>query len=363
MNLSMKNVTIKDIANLAGVSETTVSLSFQPGSRISQATREKVLKIAHELRYVRNSVAQNLRGGRTKTIGFIVNDINNYIYHIMSKVATQIGNEFGFQILYAETEWNPSKAIEVTKTMLEKQVEGFMLSLTEKEETSLDLIRHANVPHIVIDTIPSDYRGPYVINDEIRIGEIGATHFAELGCKRVAFFNATEEMSSFSAFTLQLEGFKSTLNSFGIAFDDNDVYYAGLTVEEGSKTFNNLLKQGPIPYDGILCVNDYVAYGVMQSAEKNGIKIGEDLALIGIDNLEFSALDRISLSSIAIDYHKLTSIAISRLIEAIEQPNGQLLKEVLEPQLIVRNSTNAFKKHWHYSIFNNSFSNASAGDV
>ncbi|NLA92160.1 MAG: LacI family transcriptional regulator, partial [Spirochaetales bacterium] len=149
----MKNVTIKDIANLAGVSETTVSLSFQPGSRISQATREKVLKIAHELRYVRNSVAQNLRGGRTKTIGFIVNDINNYIYHIMSKVATQIGNEFGFQILYAETEWNPSKAIEVTKTMLEKQVEGFMLSLTEKEETRLDLIRHANVPHIVIDTI------------------------------------------------------------------------------------------------------------------------------------------------------------------------------------------------------------------
>lgn len=344
MNWNMKSVTIKDIANLAGVSETTVSLSFQPDSRISQATREKVLKIAHELRYVRNSVAQNLRGGRTKTIGFIVNDINNYIYHIMSKVATQIGNQFGFQILYAETEWDPKKAIEVTKTMLEKQVEGFMLSLTEKEDTSLDLIRHANVPHVVIDTIPSDYKGPYVINDEIRIGEIGGNHFAELGCKRIAFFTASKEMASFSSFTLQLEGLKSRLKSFGIAFDDNDIYYAGLSVEEGSRAFTNLLKQGRGPYDGILCVNDYLAYGVMQSAEKSGIKIGEDLALIGIDNLEFSALDRISLSSIAIDYHKLTSIAISRLIEAIEQPNGQLLKEVLEPKLIVRNSTNSFKK-------------------
>ena len=85
--MSMKNVTIKDIANLAGVSETTVSLSFQPGSRISQAAGEGIEDGSPWNRYVRNSVAQNLRGGRTKTIGFIVKDINNYIYHIMSKVA------------------------------------------------------------------------------------------------------------------------------------------------------------------------------------------------------------------------------------------------------------------------------------
>lgn len=343
MSWNMKNVTIKDIANIAGVSETTVSLSFQPDSRISQATRERVLKIADDLRYVRNSVAQNLRGGRTKTIGFIVNDINNYIYHIMSRVAAQIGSQYGFQVLYAETDWDPAKTIEATKTMLAKQVEGLMLSLSEKEEVSLDLIRHAKIPYVVIDTIPHSYKGSYVVNDGVKTGKIAGNHFAELGCRRVAFFNASKEMATFSAFTQQLEGLKSSLNSFGIAFDDNDVYYAGLSVEEGSRTFSNLLSQGRGPYDAILCVNDYVAYGVMQSAEKNGIKVGSDLALIGIDNLEFSVLDRISLSSIAIDYHKMTTLAVSKLIESIETPNGKLIQTTLAPKLITRESTKSFK--------------------
>ncbi|MFA5468629.1 MAG: LacI family DNA-binding transcriptional regulator [Sphaerochaetaceae bacterium] len=340
----MKNVTIKDIANIAGVSETTVSLSFQPNSRISKATRERVLKVAHDLRYVRNSVAQNLRGGRTKTIGFIVNDINNYIYHIMSTVAAQIGNQFGFQLLYADTQWDPSKAIEVTKTMLAKQVEGFMLSLNEKEDVSLDLIRHANIPYVVIDTIPKPFDGAYVVNDGVEIGKIAATHFAELGCKRVAFFNASKEMSLFSAFTQQIEGLESSLHSFGIPFSGEDIFYAGLTVEEGNRACTKLLERGACPYDGILCVNDYVAYGVMQTAEKHGIKIGRDLALIGIDNLEFSALDRISLSSIAIDYHKMTTLAVSKLIDSIEGPKEMTYQKTLAPKLIIRESTRTFGK-------------------
>jgi len=335
-------VTIKDIAKKTGVSETTVSLSFQEGSRISSSTRKKVLKVAQELNYVRNTVAQNLRGGRTHTLGFIVNDINDSFYNTMSRIASNIANQRGFQLIYAETNWSPEKAIEVTKTMIAKRVEGILLSLCEKETVSLDLIEHTNTPYIVVDTVPDFYRGPYVINNEITMGQIAGGHLISQGCKRVAFFNAAKHMSDFSAFRLQLRGLKMVLENANIPFGEEDIFYAGITIKEGAEAFKNLVGKG-IEYDGILCVNDYVAYGVMEEAEKKSLTIGKDIALIGIDNLEYSGLRRISLTSVNIDYEKMTSIAMTELIDMIENGRCSSVRQIIEPTLVIRDSSKLAK--------------------
>ena len=338
-------ITIRDVAKKAGVSETTVSLSFQPNSRISEETRKRVLDIAYELKYVRNSVAQNLRGGRTRTIGFIVNDINDAFYNIMSRAASEITTKYGYQLIFAETGWSAKKAIDVTKMMLAKRVEGFMLSLCEKEDVSLELIRHSATPHVVIDTIPDTYKGSYVINNEELIGEIAGTHLREIGCSRIAFFNASTELSSFSAFIKQTKGLLKSIRSSQLEFTEDDMYFAGITIKDGARTFKKMLKEKRFVYDGIFCANDYVAYGIMNEAEKHGIVIGKDLALIGIDNLEYSGLERISLSSLDIDYNKMTSLAIHALIESIEKQENVNLHVVLEPKLVIRNSTRLFARH------------------
>ena len=339
----MKNViTIRDVAKKAGVSETTVSLSFQPDSRISRRTREHVLQVAYELKYVKNSVAQNLRGGRTKTIGFIVNDINDAFYNIMSREASNIANRHGFQVLYAETGWSPDKAIDITKMMIAKRVEGLMLSLCEKEDESLELIQHMNTPYVVIDTKPANYDGPYVINDETTIGKITAKHLVDIGCRKVAFFNASREMATFSAFDMQLKGIRTVLHERNIPFDSSNVYFSGLTISDGAETFRRMMNTSGLLYDGIICANDYVAYGVIDEAEKMGIKVGEDLALIGIDNLEYSSLRRISLTSVDIDYRLMTAIAIENLIGTIENKTKSSIRHILEPRLVVRNSTSKF---------------------
>lgn len=331
-------VTIKDIAEKAGVSETTVSLSFQEGSRISPSTRRKVLGVAQELSYVRNTVAQNLRGGRTRTLGFIVNDINESFYNTMSRVASNIANQRGFQLIYAETNWSAEKAIEATKTMIAKRVEGVLLSLCEKETVSLDLIRRTNTPHIVVDTVPDFYKGPCVINNEIRIGQIAGEHLVSQGCKKVAFFDAAKHMADFSAFKLQLLGLEMALEKANIPFGAEDIFYAGITIGEGAEAFRALAEKG-LRYDGILCANDYVAYGVMDEAEKKDISIGKDIALIGIDNLEYSGLRRISLTSVDIDYERMTSIAITELIDAIENGQNPSAQHIIEPTLEVRDSS------------------------
>src|SRR5690554_2625490 len=104
--------TIKDVAREAGVSETTVSLSFKPESRISIKTREKILKIAQKMNYVPNSMAKNLRNGRTKTLGLIVNDITASFYTVMSRTAKNVAYNYGYQLLYTENSWSPEQAIE-----------------------------------------------------------------------------------------------------------------------------------------------------------------------------------------------------------------------------------------------------------
>jgi DNA-binding LacI/PurR family transcriptional regulator len=195
-----------------------------------------------------------------------------------------------------------------------------------------------HVPHIVVDTSPAFYKGPYVINNEFSMGELAGAHLIEQGCKRIAFFNASKEMSTFSSFSQQLAGLKSTVGKSGITIHSKDIIYAGISIEDGMAAFKRLHERG-LSYDGILCVNDEVAYGVMQEAEHLGLRVGKDIAIIGIDDLKTSSLDRISLTSIHMNYELMTTLAVNTLINGIESGREITSRIVLEPELIIRSSS------------------------
>ena len=330
--------TIRDIAKQAGVSETTVSLSFQPKSRISNTTRARVLAIAKELNYVPSIAAKQLRMGRTKTLGLIVNDITESFYSVMSRTATDVAYDKGYRLIYTENGWNGEKAIELTKSLIAQRVEGLILCLCEKEQKSVDLITSMHIPHIVVDTAPDFYTGPYVINNEFAIGEMGGRHLIEQGCKRPVFFNSTREMASFSSFRDQLAGFRKALNKEAIPFLGKDIVYAGFTIEDGRRAVSGVTHD-IFPYDGVFCINDDVAYGVMEELEHHGLNVGHDVAVMGIDNLAYSKLNRIALTSINIDYELMTTLAVTTLINGIEKGVPITSRLSLEPELIVRQST------------------------
>lgn len=330
--------TIKDVAKKAGVSETTVSLSFKPKSRVSSKTRARVLQIAREMNYVPNSVAQNLRVGRTKTLGLIVNDITESFYSVMSRTATDVAYNYGYQLIYSENGWSPAKAIESTKSLIAQRVEGLILCLCEKETASIELIESMRIPHVVVDNAPEFYTGPYVINNEFAIGELAGKHLLGQGCRSIAYFNSSKDMSTFSSFTQQLSGLKNVLSQSGVSFKGKDNIYAGISIDDGAEAFGRMLDQDNW-YDGILCINDEVAYGVMQEAERRGYHVGQDLAVVGIDNLRTSALDRVSLTSIHINYELMTTLAVNTLINGIESGHEITSKIMLEPELVVRSSS------------------------
>lgn len=341
-----KRPTIRDIAREAGVSDTTVSLAFIEGSRISKGTRERVLKIAKSLNYFPNRLARDLRYGHSKTIGFVVTDITDPFYSRMIRSAERISLRLGYNILFAEHNWEPEREIKTISNLIENRALGVIMCFSEKTKESLNLIEQTNLHLIAVDTIPRFYRGPYVINDLIEAGRMAAEHLIEVGCKHPTFFSSNDSMANFSAFQFMLKGFRDFLQAQRVTFDDSSVINAGFDLEGGVKGFNHLLEAGN-SFDGIFCVNDLCAIGAMEAAEKNGYKIGKNLAVMGIDNIELSGVSRISLTSIDQPYDKIIKLATEALIESIEQNKPCTIKERLKPTLVVRDSTKLVNSIYH----------------
>ena len=336
--MSSKKATIKDIARLAEVSDTTVSLSFQENSRISKATKKRVLQIAKKLNYSPNLTARKLRHGLTKTIGFVVTDITNPFYSRMMRTAEQIAAEQEYQVLFYDSDWNPHKEIEIIENMISNRVQGILICFCEKTQKSYQLIKKSDIPYIAIDTRPQFYSGPFVINDLFMAGYMAAEHLVDVGCQHCAFFDAGADIHNYSSFIELKKGFKHYLRKKKITFRKTDIITAGLSIESGKKAFNALFKE-PVEVDGIFCVDDLCSFGVIEAAEEKGFIIGKDIALIGIDNLEVSSISRISLSSIHQPYDRLVKSAMSALLESIEKDIHPRIREVIEPRLVERDST------------------------
>ena len=331
--------TIRDIANEAGVSDTAVSLSFQQNSRVSAGTRKKILAIARRLNYFPNRSARNLRYGGSRTIGFVVIEITNPFYARMIRSAERIALGLGYDILFAESYWDSQKEIRIVSNMIENRVAGILMCFCENTMASLNLIQQSRLPLIAVDTFPPRYKGPYVANALASAGRMAAAHLYEVGCRHPVFFNASIAMSKFSAFQLLLKGFKEGLRAKGVRLSDLAVINAVWTIEGGSAGFAELHSSGQ-PFDGIFCVNDLCAFGVIDAAERTGYKVGKDFAIMGIDNLEIGGISQISLTSIDQPYDHIIEMATHSMIESIENSQPCTIRRRLKPTLIVRESTN-----------------------
>ena len=335
--------TIRDIAREAGVSDTAVSLSFKENSRVSTATREKILAIARRLNYFPNRSARNLRYGGSRSIGFVVIEITNPFYSRMIRSAERIALELGYDILFAESYWDPQKEIRIVSSMIENRVSGMLMCFCENTRESLALIEQSRLPLIAVDTCPPFYKGPYVTNALASAGRMAAEHLVQAGCRHLVFFNASPSMSRFSSFQLLLKGFREGLRAAGRQPSDLAVFHADWTIEGGSAGFEQLLSSGR-PFDGIFCVNDLSAFGVVDAAERAGYRAGRDFAVMGIDNLEIGGISRISLTSIDQPYDRIIELAVRSMIEGIQNNRPCTVRRRLTPTLIVRESTNLLRK-------------------
>ena len=336
-------VSIKDVAKAAGVSSTTVSLSFVEGSRISLKTRRRILAIAREMNYLPNQAARNLRLGGSSAIGFIINDIENPFYTHMVRLAEAIAAQSGYQMVIAESNWNAEKEIEAVTNMIQSQIRGILICSCERTKDSFKLIDDFGLPCVAVDTYPPFYQGSYVINNPIKTGRIAAELLTGVGCRHLAMLSGKPELRDYSSFLQMERGFVHKCAEDGITYDHDNTIYSGLAVEDGEQAFGEFLdSQNTV--DGVFCLSDLCALGAIEAAETRGRSVGGDLAIIGVDNLDISGTERFSLTSIGEPNDEIIKLATTALIDSIKTQKQAMIREVLDPELVVRKSTNFYGK-------------------
>jgi LacI family transcriptional regulator len=331
-------ITIKDVAREAGVSDTTVSLVFSGHSRITAETRQRVLRVAERLCYIPHLPARHLRLGGAKILGFLVNDISNPFYVGMIRAAKEVARKSGYQMVIADSQWDPVQEREHLQTMFSSGIRGLLAIMTEQSSENIELIASSTAPVMLLDTSPEKYRGAFFGNDLESAGAIAARHLMEVGCRRLVWVGGPLQWSEHSSFVKLKNGFEGEISKKG----KKDLIYrmvdGGVTLAEGEDSFRRLHDFFP-EVDGVFCANDLCAIGFIDEADRAGRRVGKDLRVMGVDDLDVSRLGRISLTSIRQPYEKIAQEGMKALIESVEQQKGLKKRKVFQPELIVRGST------------------------
>jgi LacI family transcriptional regulator len=332
-------VRLKDIARDLGVSVITVSKALRDHSDISQETKARVLKRCRELNYRPNLAARALVTGRTNMLGFVVPDLlNSFFSEIVRSVSATLQGT-GYTLVTTSSEEDSKHEKQAVEQLITRGVDVLLVASSQWTVEMFRRVEEAGIPYILIDRSFTELAAHFVgVNDE-EVGALATRHLAEVGCKRIAHIGG----SGLSPMVGRMEGYKRTLANLGLANHAELIYNVERVEERGDatgyKAANKLLQQSPPP-DGIFCYNDAIAYGAIAAVLEAGLRVPEDVAIVGCGNLIYNKFLKVPLSSIdqqtAAIGQRAGKLAL-QLIEAGAPIAPQRI--LLEPKLVVREST------------------------
>ena len=330
--------TIRDIALRAGVSVTTVSLVLNGKEhRIAQETRKKIISIANEMDYRPNQLAVGLITKRTNTIGLIVPDISNSFFGELAKGAENKASENNFNIILCNTNDNAAKDYEYLNVLLDKGVDGIILvpSGRGRDETipkCFFLLEKCQKPFVLADRIKVGDKYSGVTLDQEAGGFMATQHLIENGHKKIGCI--TGPLGMLNAY-LRYQGYKKALEKSGIPYNSRWVKEGNYHIEDGVLLSKELFREG---VTAIFACNDLMAYGVYQSALREGLNVPDEISIVGFDDIPFSQFTEVPLTTIHQPAYEMGEAAIGKVLRLITDENEDVEKMIYKPELIIRNS-------------------------
>ncbi len=332
-------VTLKDIARDLGVSVITVSKALRNHSDISEQTKARVLKRVQELNYRPNLAARALVTGRTNMIGFVIPDLlNSFFSEVVRGVAGALRNT-GYTLVVTSSEQDPKLERQAVEQFITRRVDMLLIASTHWTVEMFRRIEEAGIPYILIDRSFVGLAAHFVgVNDE-EVGALATQHLIDTGCKRVAHIGGP----AISPLLGRLEGYKRALTKNGLPVDTDLIMSTDRAEELGDAPAYTatqiLLGQNPRP-DGIFCYNDVAAYGAIAAVLDAGLRIPEDVSIIGCGNLLYNKFVRVPLTSVDQQSNVIGQRAAKLALQLIEADQAVVPKPIyLEPRLVVRAST------------------------
>ena len=332
------SVTIKDIAEKANTSYPSVSraLSGKPG--VSRKTREKVLKIAKEMNYQPNALARSLVQNRTSTIGLIIPDILNPYFPEIAKGVDDEAHKRDLNMFLCNSDWDGVREGEYIDQLIANRVDGIIIFPTSSENIS-EIRRKAgrNLPVIILGTSQAEDISVSISSDDVLGAELSVVHLLKKGYRKLAFIGGEPGLSGVED---RLLGYRKAHDKFGLTPAQDLIVESGFTFESGYSAMNNLLDQSMKP-DAVFAENDVIALGVIQAIRTRGLKVPEDIAVSGFDDIPMASMSGIDLTTVRQPKFEMGKMAVSELHSILQGESDLNVNKrlVLEPKLIVRKTS------------------------
>lgn len=328
---------MKDIARDLGVSLMTVSKALRSHSDISEETRRKVLKRARELNYRPNWVARSLVTRRTYMVGLVIPDL---MHSFFAEVAKGIGRKFeplGYQIVISNSNENPDAELREVEALLDRSVDGIIIAPAEasgKGELFRRLQGH-KIPYVLIDRMPGGFGGHFIGAKDEEIGVMATEHLIQRGCRRIAHLRGPANSTGQG----RLRGYHRALAKHQLQTRPEYVVSGQHEDSTGYEGMRKLLRLSPQP-DGVFCYNDPVAAGAIKAILEAGLRVPDDIAVIGAGNVHYSDLLRVPLSTVDQSSSLIGERAAELLAECIDAKKHVSPRRIfIPPRLIVRESS------------------------
>lgn len=333
-------VRLKEIAEATGFSINTISHALRDAPDISEATKKKIREVAAELEYIPNLRASSIKSGKSRVISVILPDIINPHFTIVFREIERFFSEVGITPFFMNTNENAEDELNAVRLSIGQNVDGVIICPTQITSDSIHLLEKSKIPYVLIgrhfdDTLPTNY----VVCDDTSGAYLATRHLLSLGHRNIACVKVNDCISSSRE---RFAGYVRALEEAGIEFDACRVLDLALTDVNNSDVIRDFLRRSP-SCTAILSFNDVLAYHIINVCMSLGLRIPQDISVMGFDNISSDYTFPIELSSVSVSKKNMANIA-SELLYGLISSDRQEQKEektqiVLPTRLFLRQTT------------------------
>ncbi|WP_165370550.1 LacI family DNA-binding transcriptional regulator [Hymenobacter persicinus] len=337
--MGIHRASISDLAAQLNLSVSTVSRALSNNSRISEATKQRVMELARQLHYQPNHLAAALRKGRSNTLGVVIPHIDGQFFALVVKGIETLANQAGFNVMFCQSNEKVEQERKNIEALLNAQVDGILvsISLSTHEFGHLEEVRRRGIPLVFFDRILDRPDTSAVVLDDYQGGYDAVCHLLEQGCKHIAHLGGPQHLNICKN---RYQGYVDALGSYNHPLDPALVHFSDLSMQDGRDGMEILLRQAP-NLDGVFACNDLALVGAMHTVKRQGLRIPQDIALAGFSNELFDSLTEPMLTSVDQRCEEMGRTAVQMLLEMISAGDQAVAPRhvVLQPTLLIRESS------------------------
>lgn len=329
--------TIREVAEHANVSITTVSHVINKTRFVSDELRERVISAMIDLDYQPNMLARSLRRGKTHTIGMIIpNGVNPFFAEVARGIEdTGFGQKYS--VIICNSDGDLDKELLYTNVLTEKQVDGIIFVAAGVSTEHINVLQERKVPVVIVDRQIPDVSVDSVLSDNACGGWLATSHLIKLGHRRIGCIMGPSDLTPSAE---RVNGYRKALKNIGVVIDETLILKGNFDYQSGYQMARKLLQLRDTP-SAIFACNDLMAVGVICAASEIGLEVPRDVSVVGFDDVSLASFTHPPLTTIAQPKYEMGVLATEMLIQRILSSEIPLRNELLDTKLVIRKSTGA----------------------